>query len=69
MLASYYREKGNRIQNKKKRACYLEEIAHHQISCPRSLKFGQAVENVESIKAFLLDNIMYIYRKCLKSVG
>ena len=68
MFASDYREKRNCIEDKKERACYFKEVAHHEVSRPRSLEFRQTVENIESIKALFLDDVMDVHRKRLKSV-
>ena len=68
VFASYNREESNCIEDKKERACDLEKVAHHEVCCPRGLKFRQAVENIESIKTFLLYNVMDIDSESLESV-
>ena len=68
MLASDKRKKCNSIKREKIRARYLEEVAHHEVGCPSGLKLREAIENIKSIKAFLLDYLVDRNGECLESV-
>ena len=69
MLSPDYREKGNRIQNKKKWAGHSEKVTHHKVCGPGSLEFGKAVKNIEGIFSFRFYKVMDIHSEILKSVG
>ena len=68
MFSSFYREKGNCIQDKKERTCYPEKISHHKVSSPSCLKLRKTVKNIESIFSFTVYNIMNLHGEVFKSV-
>ena len=57
------------VQNEQERACYAEEIAHHQVRGPCGLQLGKTVKNIERVFAFLLDDIMDVHGEILETVG
>ena len=62
------REKCDRVEYKKKRTGHPKKVAHHKVRRPGRLEFGEAVEYVECVLAFLLNYVVNIDRKSLESV-
>ena len=69
MFSADDRKEGNRIQDKQEGTGNPEEIAHHQVCGPGSLQVRQAVKHIKGVFAFLLNDVMDVYRKGFKTVG
>ena len=69
MLPSDNREKGYCVQDEQERACDPEKVPHHKICRPGSLKFREAVKNIERVFSFLFNSVMDVYGKGFESVG